>query len=451
MEIHSIAYFIFCLGLLIPFYFFSFSQRKILLLIASYFFYGSYSTVLLGALVLSTMVNYALVKKQISNWILVGFNIGFLLSFKLAGLFENNTIFVSIGISFFTFQAMSYGIDRRKNIPHSFLDFANYLSFFPQLIAGPIESFNELTIQLQKPKFPTLEMFKNGVLLISIGLAKKLIIADRAAMIVDHVYGNLDDSNFISLCLAAVLYTFQIFLDFSAYCDIALGVGGCFGIQLSRNFNQPYFSKSISEFWRRWHITLHVWMKKNIFSKLILKNGWFVSTSLVFLISGAWHGIKLHFLLWALFSLTTLLFDRFIIQKLRFPNVIKVFITFFLVTTGWILFRLETLNDLSLFVQHFQNFKIDFITQPLSELYYIITHPSESIWYGTFSIGKQHLPISSIDFIILLFSLVTWGLVSCFYSRGKELTSKLLATVLLLMMIGFLGFNNSQPFIYLQF
>lgn len=451
MDIHSISYFVFALGLLIPFYFLNYSQRKILFLLASYIFYGSYSILLLGTLVLSTLVNYALVSKKMSNWLVVLFNVLLLIFFKLFGAFQSNTLFISIGISFFTFQAISYGVDREKNISHSFLDFANYMSFFPQLIAGPIESFNFLTRQLQKPEFPKLVQIKTGIFLISIGLAKKLIIADRASLVVDNIYNNINDSNLTSLTLATILYTFQIFLDFSAYCDIAMGVGKCFGINLTKNFSQPYFSTSLTDFWRRWHTTFHIWLKNYVYKQLVGKKGWVIAVIAVFFISGAWHGLQLNFFLWAIYCLITFLIDRLILQKLQLPSVITLVTTFSFVSIGWIFFRIEDLADLSTFFRHLQFFEAVQITEPLTEFYYILTHPSESVWFGTFSIGDQQLKITSFDFITLISSISIWGLISFMHQKGKVFQYQIIGSVLLLFLIGLLGYNNSQPFIYLQF
>lgn len=274
-------------------------------------------------------------------------------------------VILPVGISFYTFQALSYTIDvyRKKLEPtHDIVAFFAFISFFPQLVAGPIERATNLLPQFLNRREFEYEQGADGMRQILWGFFKKLVIADNCAYMVNNVWSNFENTNSITLILAAVLFTVQIYCDFSGYSDIAIGTAKLFGIRLMRNFNNPYFSRDIAEFWRRWHISLTTWFRDYIYIPLggsrttkakVIRN-----TFIIFLISGFWHGANWTFVAWgayhALLFVPLLLMGKnrryrdIAAEDRIFPNIKEIFqigCTFILAVVGWILFRAESIGD----------------------------------------------------------------------------------------------------------
>ncbi|GAA4231945.1 MBOAT family protein [Postechiella marina] len=368
--------------------------QNILLLLASYFFYGLWDWRFLSLILLSTIVDYyvgiqifssskASVKKA---WLLVSviFNIGLLGFFKYYNFFIDswvdlvamlgynitNTwtlkVILPVGISFYTFQTMSYSLDiyykKLKPTIH-FLSFATFVSFFPQLVAGPIERASNLLSQIDSKRDFNYKQQVDGIKLIVWGLFKKVVIADAVAPIVDDIFSNYQNYSSSTLVLGAIFFGFQIYGDFSGYSDIAIGTAKLFGVELMSNFKFPFFSRNIAEFWRRWHISLSSWFQAYVYiplggsrqSKVItIRN-----VLIVFLISGFWHGANWTFVVWgllhALFFIPVLLLGKnntyktgIIAQNTLLPSVkelLKVCYVFSLVTLSWVFFRAESIKD----------------------------------------------------------------------------------------------------------
>jgi D-alanyl-lipoteichoic acid acyltransferase DltB (MBOAT superfamily) len=283
-----------------------------------------------------------------------------------------------VGISFYTFQALSYSIDvyRGKLEPtRDVVSFFAFLSFFPQLVAGPIERATNLLPQFLKKRSFNYSKAVDGLRQILWGMFKKVVVADNCAVFVDTIFGNLDAHNASTLAIAAVLFSFQIYCDFSGYSDIAIGLGKLFGIDLMRNFNVPYFSRDIAEFWRRWHISLTTWFRDYVyiplggsrptnnqgialggFSKkaVVVRN-----TFIIFLLSGFWHGANWTFLLWGFFH-AVLFLPLILLEKNRkytnvvaegrllpsFTDFLRMLSTFILAALGWIIFRADNIDIL---------------------------------------------------------------------------------------------------------
>ena len=280
-------------------------------------------------------------------------------------------LILPVGISFYTFQALSYSIDvYRKQIQptHDIVAFAAFLSFFPQLVAGPIERATNLLPQFQRKRHFDYAQAVDGMRQILWGLFKKIVVADNCATYVDTVFADVTNQSGSTLVLAAVLFTFQIYGDFSGYSDIAIGTAKLFGIKLMRNFNVPYFSRDIAEFWRRWHISLTTWFRDYVYIPLggsrpdissLSPNSLFASsptaytkciavrnTFIIFLLSGFWHGANWTFVLWgayhALLFVPLLLLGknrRYRDDNQTWSDIPKMVGTFLLVMVGWILFR----------------------------------------------------------------------------------------------------------------
>lgn len=309
-------------------------------------------------------------------------NLGVLFSFKYFNFFNDSlreifnqlnifygipafNILLPVGISFYTFQSLSYTIDiyrGRRDPERHFGYFALYVAFFPQLVAGPIERSTQLLPQFFiKHKFDY-QRVTDGLKLMLWGFFKKIVIADRLALYVNQVYNNPAEHEGLSLILATYFFAFQIYCDFSGYSDIAIGAAKVMDIKLMQNFNRPYFSKSIAEFWRRWHISLSTWFKDYLYIALggnrVLKWRWYYNIFVVFLISGLWHGANWTFVVWGslhgfymLFSIWAANFRQKFVEFIglnKFPNFhkyLKVLISFHLVLIGWVFFRANSFSD----------------------------------------------------------------------------------------------------------
>ena len=274
-------------------------------------------------------------------------------------------IILPVGISFYTFQALSYSIDvyRKKIEPtRDIVAFFAYVAFFPQLVAGPIERATNLLPQFQTNRKFNYDQAVDGMRQILWGLFKKIVVADNCATYVDQVWATYDTQTGSTLLLAAILFTFQIYGDFSGYSDIAIGTAKLFGIKLMRNFNNPYFSRDIAEFWRKWHISLTTWFRDYVYIPLggsrVVKWKIVRNTFVIFLLSGFWHGANWTFIAWGAYH--AILFLPLILLGMNrkytnqvaegrllptFRESLQILLTFFLVVLGWIIFRAETISQ----------------------------------------------------------------------------------------------------------
>ena len=274
-------------------------------------------------------------------------------------IFHTHWIF-PLGISFFTFQSISYVVDTytKKNPPeHNFLNTALFISFFPVISSGPIQRAEKLI-----PQFKTLRHFDydnatDGMKLFAWGMFKKFCIADRIAVYINYVYGNIAEQYGVAVLFATVLYAFQIYCDFSGYTDMATGVARYLGFDIGKNFDHPYLSKSPAEFWRRWHISLSSWLRDYVYIPLggsrVALPRIYLNLMITFLVSGLWHGSTLNFVIWGLLHGIYLCIGRLtksLWDKIRVPSFIRIFVTFCLVTFAWIFFRSESLNEAGIII-----------------------------------------------------------------------------------------------------
>lgn len=329
-----------------------------------------------------------------------------------------------VGISFYTFQALSYSIDVYKGkiaATRDVVAFAAFLSFFPQLVAGPIERATNLLPQFQKPRTFDYAQAVDGMRQILWGLFKKIVVADNCATYVDTVFGSIGTQSGSTLVLAAVLFTFQIYGDFSGYSDIAIGTAKLFGISLMRNFNVPYFSRDIAEFWRRWHISLTTWFRDYVYIPLggsrpeipahvkhpeaykkavVVRN-----TFIIFLLSGFWHGANWTFVLWgayhALLFLPLILTgrNRKYMDAPTWRDLPKMLITFALVVFGWILFRAESISGAWHYICRMCSVSLFSMPYLINAAWYIPVLVSLVVllaveWiYGRQGAGQTHVPM----------------------------------------------------------
>ena len=291
-------------------------------------------------------------------------------------------IILPVGISFYTFQALSYSIDvyRRKIEPtHDIVAFFAYVSFFPQLVAGPIERATNLLPQFGQKREFDYATAVDGCRQMLWGFFKKMVVADRCAVFVDNVWSDYASQSGSTLVMAAICFTFQIYGDFSGYSDIAIGTAKLFGIKLKRNFNVPYFSRDIAEFWRRWHISLTTWFRDYLYIPLggsrVSKAKVVRNTFIIFLVSGLWHGANWTFVVWGAYH--ALLFLPLILlgKNRRYTNIVaeghllpsfkefvQMLMTFVFAVFGWIIFRSENISQSFEYISNI--FQRDLITVP---------------------------------------------------------------------------------------
>ena len=388
------------------------SYQNYLLIAASYYFYSCWDWRFLFLLVFSTLLDY-FSAIQIENsgneklrkmwlWLCISINLGFLGVFKYYNFFASSfaellqsfgvtaspillKLILPVGISFYTFHGLSYIIDiyyKRIKSEKNFIDYSLFVSYFPLLVAGPIERATHLLPQVKVKREFNFEKAKEGIYQIIWGLVKKVVIADSCAVYANEIFNHYPTMNSLSLILGAMYFAFQIYGDFSGYSDIALGTSKLFGIDLLKNFNYPYFSRDIAEFWRRWHISLSSWFRDYLYIPLGGSKGnklfQIRNTFIIFLVSGFWHGANLTYVAWgfinALYFLPLLVLNRnrknvddfslgFNFESIR--TVLNILMTFSITCFAWIFFRSKTIHDAISYIKRmFEN--LDFSWQYFS-------------------------------------------------------------------------------------
>lgn len=405
----------------------SLKLQNLFILAASYIFYGWWDFRFLGLIAISTLVDYFVgiaihsssteSKRKILLWISIAANLGLLVFFKYSNFFLSSfitafsffgqpinwsgiNIVLPVGISFYTFQTMSYTIDiyRKKLTPTTdLISFAAFVGFFPQLVAGPIERATNLLPQFSRPRVFKSEQATDGLRQILWGLFKKMVIADNCALYVGEVFGNYQEQSGSTLLMGACIFFVQVYCDFSGYSDIAIGTGRLFGFSLMRNFAFPFFTTSISKFWQSWHISLTTWCRDYIYIPLggnrKGKVRQFFNTLITFSVMGLWHGAKWTFVVWgvlnALYFIPSLARNstqnrpndqtRQAIPSLK--EVPKMLVVFLAVGISLVFFRA---NDMSQALQYFKGMiSLSFFTAPA-------------------------IPSAEISILIVLFILVEW-------------------------------------------
>lgn len=483
MLFNSIDFAIFLPVVFILYWFVTFRNlrsQNLLIVIASYIFYGWWDWRFLFLIIFSTIVDYFVgvrltqerqkSRRKVLLWISIVVNIGFLGVFKYYDFFLESfvstfeffgakldarslNIILPVGISFYTFQTLSYSIDVYKGrilATKDFLAFQAFVSFFPQLVAGPIERATNLL-----PQFFTTRVFKyenaaDGMRQILWGLFKKLVIADNCAVYVDIIFSDYHDLSGSTLILGAILFSFQIYGDFSGYSDIAIGAARLFGFDLKKNFAFPYFSRDIAEFWRRWHISLSTWFRDYLYIPL---GGSRVSTLrkvrntfLIFAFSGFWHGANWTFIFWGLLNAVYFLplqltnLNRknisYVAEDAFFPSIrqtIGMLTTFGLTTFAWIFFRSKSLEDAA---------------------YYVNRIFSSSLFSVPYFLGIEQ--INSLLILIGVFVFIEWIGRKNEYAIekiGLKLSRRLRWTfyITIVTIIFYLGAFEEASFIYFQF
>jgi|TARA_B110000967_G_scaffold756_1_gene734 alginate O-acetyltransferase complex protein AlgI len=438
--------------------------QNLLLVGASYFFYALWDWRFLSLIVFSTVLDFIVGilldkesnegKRKLYLFISIAVNLGFLGFFKYYNFFLENFIEVfslfgmslrasslhiilPVGISFYTFQTMSYTIDiYRKNLKptNDFIAFAAFVSFFPQLVAGPIERATQLLPQFYvRRKFDN-ENAVSGLRQILWGLFKKVVIADNCAFYANEIFNNYSDYSGSTLVLGAVFFTFQIYCDFSGYSDIAIGTSRLFGFNLMKNFSYPYFSRDIGEFWRRWHISLSTWFRDYLYIPIGGSRGGVWSKIrnifIIFIVSGFWHGANWTFVIWgalnAIYFLPLMLRENnrrnigIVASETSLPSfkeLMQILFTFSLSVLAWIFFRSDSLVDSFGYLNGIMNINLFSLPNVLPTRVIAFIGVLVVIeWWGRreeFAIDKLHLRMKPyaryIFYYSLLFSILWLG------------------------------------------
>ena len=361
--------------------------RNIFLFIVNLIFYGWGEPKLVLLMVFNIFFNYIggwLVdkyradakKKKLFLILTCVLDIGILAVFKYMGMITETLnmlpflnipelqISLPIGISFYTFQTMSYVIDVYRDdapVSKNFINFGTYVALFPQLIAGPIVRYRDVAEQLVNRR-ETLEMFTKGVKLFMVGLAKKVIIANTMGTLTTNIFATTDENGVVGTWVGMIAYTFQIYFDFSGYSDMACGLGNMMGFEFLKNFNYPYIAKSITDFWRRWHISLSTWFKEYVYIPLggnrkgVKRQ--ILNLLIVWGLTGLWHGAAYNFVLWGLYYGLLLILEKFVLKKFldRLPSFVQHIYTLFIIIIGWGLFYFTDVGQLGEFMVDLFNF-----------------------------------------------------------------------------------------------
>ena len=429
--------------------------RNIFLFFINLLFYGWGEPRLVLLMILNIVINYIAGwaidknrgKPQWRKRILIAtciIDIGILAVFKYTGMLTETInmlpwanipdlkISLPIGISFYTFQTMSYVIDvYRDDAPASrnFFNFGTYVALFPQLIAGPIVRYRDVAEQMEHRR-ETLAMFTKGVKLFCVGLAKKVLIANQMGALTSEILGR-DDNGFFGLWIGIIGYTFQIYFDFSGYSDMACGLGNMLGFEFLKNFNYPYISTSITDFWRRWHISLSTWFKEYVYIPLggnrkgVPRQ--IVNLLIVWGLTGLWHGASYNFILWGLYFGVLLILEKFVYGKYleKMPNAVRHIYTLLIVVIGWGLFYFTDPAELGGFLANLFNFSRGFGSietwntfisyLPMLIVAGIASTPLAAKLYAKVS-GKRHIWIAETLFCAAVLFIATASLVSQSYN-----------------------------------
>jgi len=451
MLFNSLNFLVFFPTVIIIYFSLNYKYRNIFLLIASYYFYMNWKPVYAILILFSTVTTWLsgfLMERQ-KNRKKVFLIISLIINFSILFLYKyfdflnqivfdildnlhikyeivNLDILLPVGISFYTFQAVGYTIDvYRKDIKHepSIINYALFVSFFPQLIAGPIERAKNILAQFRELKILTKENLFGGLKLMLWGYFLKLVLADRLGVYVDAVFNNIENHNGSSILLASILFAFQIYGDFAGYSLIAIGTAKIMGFDLMTNFIRPYFATNITAFWRRWHISLSTWFRDYLYIPLggnrgsKLKNNF--NLFITFFISGIWHGANYTFVIWgALHGFYLILEKKFAIKQVKSKNFLMrlfpIIITFILVDLAWIFFRANSLSDAFLAITQIfttagENLFIKgdvLLGSIIALLILFIKEFKDEFFENKYRFLSNSNPYISASFSVLLFSII---------------------------------------------
>lgn len=473
MVFSSVVFILFFLPIFLSLYHFTPSKYKnAVLLGSSIFFYAWGAPLFIFVLLLSTVIDFYLVGQLYrargalkKKWLIASLvmNLGLLAYFKYANFFIENlnfflkqvgveslswtSVVLPIGISFYTFQTLTYSIDVYRNnaVPQKKMsNYVLYIMLFPQMIAGPIVRYNTIAKELEE-RHPSADDRLIGIYRFCVGLAKKVLIANVLGAYVDQYMGTVQGGFFVpdstlTAWLIILAYTFQIYFDFSGYSDMAIGLGRILGFSFPENFNMPYISKSITDFWRRWHITLGDFMKNYLYIPLGGNRGskrlLYTNLVLVFLLSGLWHGASWNFVLWGCYHGFFLVVERLFLHKLYVKiGSVSILITFLIVMHGWVIFKIEDIGVAFQYVQKLWDFS--------------------NVYSGNYQL--QLLVTLSVAFLLCFGALVPKIKKGVQFYMASQFNVKthivliFISVILYVLSLSFILSSNFNPFIYYRF
>ena len=444
------------------------------LLVFSIFFYSWGGPKFIFVILGTTFLDYFLVNlmaeskspKTKKQYLVISLlmNLGLLFYFKYSNFFIDNInevlgaagmkeiswlkIVLPIGISFYTFESVTYVVDVYRGVHKplkNFWHYQTYILLFPKLIAGPIVRYHDIADQItDREKNYTPDVKLSGFYTFCIGLAKKVIIANTIGSQADDVFNlNPQDINTSAAWVGAIAYTFQIYFDFSGYSDMAIGICKMVGIRLPENFNNPYLSSSITEFWRRWHITLGTWMKNYLYiplggNKVNSNTKLYRNLFIVFLLSGLWHGASWNFIIWGVFHGLFLILERLFLLKIydKTGKIISTIITFLIVVIGWVYFRVEDLSQANHIIKTMFSFNFD---------------------DGKFALHNDFYFSLSIAIFFSFFAFIpfTKNIQAKVYGENHTIASNIallsISVVLFYISLSYIAALDFNPFIYFRF
>lgn len=444
--------------------------KNITILIFSILFYSwgapKFVFVILGSTIIDFYIVKALYestrekKRKLLLFSSIFINLGLLSYFKYSNFFVENvnlllssfgyenvgwtTVLLPIGISFYTFQTLTYSIDVYRKVHEPLKkvqDYLLYIMSFPQMIAGPIVRFNTIADQITS-RTETIDDKLIGFYRFCIGLAKKVLIANVMGEQADLIMNDITELDFSTAWVGILAYTFQIYFDFSGYSDMAIGLGKMMGFKFPENFNSPYTASSISEFWRKWHITLGNFMKDYLYiplggNKVSSKFRLYFNLWIVFLLSGLWHGASWNFVLWGAYHGLFLILDRLFLLKFyeKIGRIFSVIITFIIVIIGWVIFRIEDSQNIFIFISKLADFNSFYLPKAIPSFYFMLIVAFFFSFFTYSNLGKKaelyifhkesytvttnllFLSISLLLFIISLSSITSQGFNPFIYFR----------------------------------
>ncbi len=435
------------------------TYKNLVLLVFSLVFYAWGEPIFVLIMIIMIIVNYLIgllfdtnISRKMILWVAIILNLGVLGYFKYSNFFIENInnlvdtdfsmvqVVLPIGISFYTFQILSYIIDlyyKRLIVQKNILDFACYVALFPQLIAGPIVRYIDIQSQLTERE-ESLGKLQTGLRRFVFGLGKKVIISNNVAIVASDIFAlSNEELTFSVAWLGALAYTLQIYFDFSGYSDMAIGLGKVFGFKFLENFNYPYISKSITDFWRRWHISMSTWFRDYVYFPLggsrVSKGRMVLNLLTVWALTGLWHGAAWNFIVWGLYFFVIILLERLFISKVieKLPIINHVY-SLLLIVLGWVIFNSSSFEQIQAFFSVMLSFE----------------------WFD-FSLFEQLEYVYLIPYFVIgvIFSLPIYPGLKKMFKKNQlfEISIDLFSVIVLLASILFLINNTYNPFIYFRF
>lgn len=472
MVFSSIIFLVYFLPIFLLLYFIIDKKYKnFLLLVASIIFYSWGAPKFIFVILITTFLDFHLVKwmggetknlhRKIILILSISINLGLLFYFKYCNFFIDNinrvshamggesipllNVVMPIGISFYTFETITYVVDvyRKVHKPlKNFWDYQLYIILFPKLIAGPIIRYHDLADQINN-RPDTVDDKLTGFYRFVIGLAKKVIIANYLGESAQHIFQwNYDELDSVGAWMGALCYTFQIYFDFSGYSDMAIGLAKMLGFKFPENFHNPYTATSITDFWRRWHISLGNWMKHYVYIPLggnKMKYSWmvYINLCIVFLISGFWHGAMWSFILWGAYHGFFLVIERLFLLKVyqKIGRIPAILITFIIVVIGWVPFKLESISLTVKYLRAMFSFKVNGMFYWDHEFYFYFLL---AIFFSFLTVSRWGQKIQDSIFVQP-------------YNTSKHLIGSLVSVTLFIICLSFIAASGFNPFIYFRF